>query len=53
MVKKKDCITEMDMFGHRFDLNFNKAGEEHKTFVTGLASCFIRAFIAFYVYLVF
>lgn len=53
MGKRKDCITEMDMFGHRFDLNFNKSGEEHKTFVTGLASCFIRLFIAAYVYLVF
>ena len=53
MGKKKDCITEMDMFGHRFDLNFNKSGEEHKTFVTGFASMFIRLFIACYVYLVF
>lgn len=53
MGKRKDCITEMDMFGHRFDLNFNKAGEEHKTFVTGFASCLIRLFIGAYVYLVF
>ena len=53
MGKKKDCITEMDMFGHRFDLNFNKSGEEHKTFVTGFVSIFIRIFIAIYVYLVF
>lgn len=53
MPKKKDCVTEMDMFGHRFDLNFNKRGEEHKTFITGFASMIIRTFIAIYVFLVF
>jgi hypothetical protein len=53
MPKRRDCVTEMDMFGHRFDLNFNHRGEEHKTFCTGLISLFIRAFIAFYVFLVF
>ena len=53
MPKRKDCITEMDMFGHRFDLNFNKRGEEHKTFITGFVSIIIRAMIAGYVFLVF
>lgn len=53
MPKKKDTITNCDMFGHRFDLNFNRRGEEHKTWITGFVSIFIKGLIFLYVFIVF
>ena len=37
------------MFGHEINLNFDRNGEDHRTLVTGLVSCIIKAGVTLYV----
>ncbi len=37
----KHIIQEVDLYGHRVELNFNKRGPVHKTLLGGLASIFV------------
>lgn len=45
----KKIIKSQDMFGHIVNLNFNKNGSEHTTFIGGFTSGIIKIFISFYV----
>ena len=46
-----DTIRSFDMFGHVVNLNFDKRGIAHKTFIGGFFSIFIRIFLTVYFYL--
>ena len=39
------------MFGHTINLNFNKEGDSHKTFIGGCFSIFIKTAIFLYVFM--
>ena len=41
-------VRDIDMFGHRIELNFNNKGSEHKTIVGGFFSIYVRLFLLFY-----
>ena len=41
-------IKDMDMFGHVIQLNFNRKGELHRTFIGGFISVFIRSAMIMY-----
>ena len=49
MGKNKGILLQQDMFGHKLELNFNKAGDQHNTLYTALMSVLIRLAIGFYV----
>lgn len=49
----KKYIKDFDMFGHTIQLNFNKNGDSHKTFVGGVFSMFIKMLLGLYVFLLF
>ena len=49
----KKFIKSQDMFGHIVNLNFNKNGTEHTTFVGGLMSGLIKLFISMYILILF
>lgn len=49
----KKYIKDTDMFGHTINLNFNKNGDSHKTFIGGLFSILIKMLLGLYVYLLF
>ena len=48
-----ETVRDIDMFGHRIELNFNNKGSMHKTIVGGFFSIYIRLFLLFYVIYVF
>ena len=39
------------MFGHQVTLNFNKAGESHKTLLGGLGSLIVQIMMCGYIYI--
>ena len=47
----KQYIKSKDMFGHTINLNFNKQGDTHQTFIGGFFSLFIKLAMATYVFL--
>ena len=49
----KKFIKSQDMFGHVVNLNFNKNGTEHTTFIGGFISGMVKIVIGFYVFLLF
>ena len=44
-------ITNLDMFGYKFNLNFNGQHEEHKTFLGGLMSLVIKVLVLWQTYM--
>ena len=53
MKKYINVVKDNDMFGHTINLNFNRNGDSHKTFIGGLFSMLIKVTLAFYVYTLF
>ena len=51
--KVKSFVLDQDMFGHVVNLNFDKQGTEHKTFIGGFFSILIKVFLGIYIYLMF
>jgi hypothetical protein len=47
----KDSIRGHDMFGHIINLNFNRSGQSHNTFIGGFVSMFIKISMSIYVFL--
>ena len=47
----RNWIRGQDFFGHHVSLNFDKNSETHNTTIGGFVSIFIRAFIAWYVFI--
>ena len=50
MGKYQRAIAEHDMFGHTINLNFNKEGDSHKTFIGGCFSVLIKVAMFTYVF---
>ena len=46
-------ITDLDMFGHNVNLNFDKKGCTHNTLPGGVFSLMVRCLIAVYIYILF
>ena len=44
-------VKDWDLFGHQVVLNFNKAGESHKTLLGGMGSLLVQTFMVVYVYI--
>ena len=42
-----EAISRFDLFGKKIDINYRKKGSEYKTFIGGVASIFIQAFVVF------
>ena len=50
MIKRRNYIADLDMFGHKVNLNFKKEdGGQHTTTFTGLISIIIYGLMGFYV----
>ena len=49
----KKYVKSFDMFGYVVNLNFNKNGSEHTTFVGGFTSGIIKIMMTFYVLVLF
>lgn len=48
-----ETIKDIDLFGHPIELNFNKKGSTHNTFIGGFLSIFIRFGLLVYVTVIF
>ena len=51
MKKIKNGFISTDFFGHPIQLNFNKKGNTHNTFLGACVSLFVSAFLVFYFYI--
>ena len=49
MVNLKNGIRNHDLFGHMININFNRKGSTHKTFIGGLVSIIVKVIILAYV----
>ena len=47
--KMKSHVKTHDMFGHIINLNFDRQGFSHKTFIGGIFSIIIKLFMYWYV----
>ena len=45
----RNKIKDNDLFGHKIELIFNKKGSEHKTFVGGVVSLFVKLLMVGYI----
>ena len=51
MKKFKSFVRSKDMFGHTINLNFNKQGYTHQTFVGGFFSFIIKIAMGTYIFM--
>jgi len=48
--KVKDTIEDQDIFGHVITLNFDRKGDSHKTWIGGVFSVLIKAYMCFFIF---